>query len=57
MFELIDLILLLLEAELVFGDIVNEIDLVVEGERSSQRRQNWIAMLWSFFPHALYQFW
>lgn len=32
-----------LEAELVFGDVVDEIDLIVEGESASQRRQRrWV---------------
>jgi len=42
-----------LEAELVFGDVVDEIDLIVEGESASQRRQRrWVRGLRGLFSEA-----
>jgi hypothetical protein len=42
-----------LEAELVFGDVIDEIDLIVEGESASQRRQRrWVRGLRGFLSEA-----
>lgn len=48
---------LLLEAELVFGDVIYEIDLIVERESSSQGRQRLVLLRNSFFSQRSQKCW
>lgn len=53
--ELIKASYLLLETELVFGDIIDEIDLIVEREGPSQRRQRRVVPRRRFFPQRSHE--
>jgi hypothetical protein len=46
-----------LKTELVFRDVVDEIDLIVERESASQRWQLLYSWLWAFLSETLYQLW